>query len=89
MTSEGLGKMFEYDSADTVRWKISASVDEGRADGLVCADPGARTPIGASGNFCSSSCYIVTTIVTLLVQQQSETMSTSDTHYSKPQKGLS
>ena len=23
----------------------------GRAEGLACADPGARTPIGASGNF--------------------------------------
>ena len=23
----------------------------GRAEGLVCADPGARTPIGVSGNF--------------------------------------
>ena len=22
------------------------------AEGLACADPGARTPIGASGNFC-------------------------------------
>ena len=30
--------------------KISASVDGGRAEGLACADPGARTPIGASGN---------------------------------------
>ena len=26
---------------------------EGRAEGLACADPGARTPIGASGNFIS------------------------------------
>jgi hypothetical protein len=24
----------------------------GRAEGQACADPGARTPIGASGNFC-------------------------------------
>ena len=23
----------------------------GRAEGLACADPGARTPIGASGNY--------------------------------------
>ena len=30
--------------------KISASVAGGRAEGLECADPGARTPIGASGN---------------------------------------
>jgi hypothetical protein len=27
----------------------------GRAEGLACADPGARTPIGASGNFCSEN----------------------------------
>ena len=31
--------------------KISACVDGGRAEGLAWADPGARTPIGASGNF--------------------------------------
>ena len=29
--------------------KISAIVDGGPAEGLACADPGARTPIGASG----------------------------------------
>jgi hypothetical protein len=27
------------------------SVDGGQAEGLMCADPGARTPIGASGNY--------------------------------------
>ena len=43
MTSEGFGDMFEGDSADTF-------VDGGRAEGLACADPGARTPNGASGN---------------------------------------
>jgi hypothetical protein len=26
----------------------------GRAEGLACADPGARTPIGASGNYINS-----------------------------------
>ena len=31
--------------------KIFASVDGGRVEGLACADPGARTPIGASGIF--------------------------------------
>ena len=36
MTSEGLGEMFEGDSADT--------------EGLACADPVARTPIGMSRN---------------------------------------
>ena len=39
--------MFEGDSADTC-----ASFDGGRAEGLACADPGARTPIGSSGIFC-------------------------------------
>ena len=50
MTSEGLGEMFEGDSAETCAGKISASVDGGPREGLACADPGARTPIGASGN---------------------------------------
>jgi hypothetical protein len=27
----------------------------GRAEGLACADPGARTPLGASGNSCTFS----------------------------------
>ena len=44
MTSEGLGEMFEDESADTCG-------AEGRAEGLACADPGARTPISMSGNF--------------------------------------
>ena len=51
MTSEGLGEMFEGDSADTCATKFPLVLMGGRADGLACADPGARTPIGASGNF--------------------------------------
>ena len=31
----------------------------GRAEGLACADPGARTPIGASGNIASFSCECI------------------------------
>jgi hypothetical protein len=50
MTSEGLGEMFEGDSADTGAEKIPLASMGGRAEGLACADPGARTPIGASGN---------------------------------------
>ena len=42
--------------------KISASVDGGRAEVLECTDPGARTPIGASGNFVSYSNVIVSTV---------------------------
>jgi hypothetical protein len=34
-----------------VRRKISASVNGGLSEGLACADPGARTPIGTSRNF--------------------------------------
>ena len=51
MTSEGLGEMFEGDSADTGGGKFPLVSMGGRAEGLACADPGARTPIGASGNF--------------------------------------
>ena len=51
MTSEGLGEMFEGDSADTFAGKFPLVSMRGRAGDLACADPGARTPIGASGNF--------------------------------------
>ena len=49
MTSEGLGEMFEGDSADPCAGKFPLTSMEGRAEGLLCADPGARTPIGVSG----------------------------------------
>ena len=49
MTSEGLGEMFEGDSADTCAGKFPLVSMGGRAEGLACADPGARNPIGASG----------------------------------------
>jgi hypothetical protein len=51
MTSEVLGEMFEGDSADTCDGKFPLTSMGGRAEGLACADPGARTPIGVSGNF--------------------------------------
>ena len=51
MTSEGLGEMFEGDSADMCAGKFPLVSMGGREEGLMCADPGARTPIGASGNF--------------------------------------
>ena len=50
MISEGLGEMFEGDSADTcagIFLLVSIGV---QAEGPVFADQGARTPIGASGN---------------------------------------
>ena len=51
MTSEGLGEMFEGDSAHTCAGKFPLVSMGGRACGQACADPVARTPIGASGNF--------------------------------------
>ena len=55
MTSEGLGEMFEGDSADTCAGKFPLVSMGGRAEGLACVDPGARTHIGASGNLQISS----------------------------------
>ena len=49
MTSKGLGEMFEGDSADTCAGKFPLVSMGGRAEGLSCADLGARTPIGATG----------------------------------------
>ena len=51
MTSEGLGEMFEGDSADMCAGKFPLLSMGVLAEGLACADPGARTPIGASRNY--------------------------------------
>ena len=47
--------MFGGDSADMCAKKIPLVSMGGRAEGLACADPGARTPIGTSGNFSTDS----------------------------------
>ena len=49
MTSEGFGETFEGDYKDTCVGKFPLVSMGGRAEGLACADPGARTPIGVSG----------------------------------------
>ena len=46
--------MFEGDSADMCAGKFPLKSMGGQAEGLVCADPGARTGIGVSGNSPSS-----------------------------------
>ena len=46
--------MFEDDSADTGPGKFSLMSMGGGEVGLMCTDPGARTPIGLSGNSLSS-----------------------------------
>ena len=51
MTSDGLGEMFEGDSADMCAGIIHLVSMGSLAEGPACADTGARTPIGASGNF--------------------------------------
>ena len=43
--------MFTGDSAYMCARKFPLVSMGGRAEGLTCADPGARTPIGASGIF--------------------------------------
>ena len=58
MTSEGLGEMFEGDSAEMCAGKFPLMSMGGRAEGLECADPGARTPIGLSGIFTYQSHHI-------------------------------
>jgi hypothetical protein len=45
MTSEGLGEMFEGDSADICAGKFLLVSMGGRAEGLACTYPGARTPM--------------------------------------------
>jgi hypothetical protein len=59
MTSEGLGDVFEGDSADTCGGKCWLMLMGGRAEGLACAVP------GASGNF-----YFFLYQVILLFSQQ-------------------
>ena len=49
--TKGFGEMFEGNPADMCARKFPLVSMGGRAEGLACADPGARTPIGPSGNF--------------------------------------
>ena len=46
---QGLGEMFEGDSADTLTGKFPLVSMGGREEGLACADLVARTLIGVSG----------------------------------------
>ena len=68
ITSEGLGEMFEGDSAHTLTGKFPLVSMGGRAEGLACADPVARTPIGASGNiYCSHFMQTKKSVMTIIV----------------------
>ena len=50
MTSEGLGELFEGDTADIFSRKFLLMLLVVRAEGLACSGLGARTHIGMSGN---------------------------------------
>ena len=51
MTFDGLGEMIEGESADMCAGNFPIAVMGRRAEGLVYADLGSRTPIDASGNY--------------------------------------
>ena len=54
MASDGLGEMFEGDFADTYGENVLLMSIGGQADLSSMHIQGARTPIGASGNFSIS-----------------------------------
>ena len=64
-SSEGLGEMFKGDCRH-VRGEISAHVNGGPKEGLACADPGARTPIGVRGFFLLFDLFSMTKCVMVL-----------------------
>ena len=57
MTFEGLGEMFEGESADTNAGNFLLTSIGGRAEGLACKDLVARTLIGVSGNYSGFSFF--------------------------------
>ena len=63
VTLEGLGEMFRGYSAEKCAGKIPPLPMGVRAESPVCADTGARTPIGASGiisNYLNQlHCFII------------------------------
>ena len=63
MSSEGLGEMFEGDSADTCGGKFPLVSIGGRAEDLTCADLGARTPISARGIYCLVFFFFLRSII--------------------------
>ena len=61
-----MGKFGEIDSADTCAGKFPLVPMGGWAEGPACADTGARTPIGASGNIkCLTNIFTNQTLLKL------------------------
>ena len=67
MTSEGLGEMFEGDSAGMCAEKFLLVSMGGRVEGLACADPGARTPTNT--NYCSKLANVVKSLTLILYRR--------------------
>ena len=69
MISEGLWEVFKCDSADTCAGKFPLVSMWGRADPSNMHRQGARTPIGASGNFIPKLCNkIIESIYNMVVK---------------------
>jgi hypothetical protein len=64
MTYDGLGEVFEGDSAVTPVGKFLLTSMGSGGEGLACADPGAKTPIGVSGNLIFPSFFLLLVTVT-------------------------
>ena len=71
MTSEGFGEMFEGDTADMCGGKFSLMSMGGQVDGLACADPGARTPFGVTGNLVDLLViYLLSWVFSLIISHR-------------------
>ena len=66
MTSEGLGEMFEGDSADTCARKFPLMLMGGRANGPACAD-GERGPPSARAEIFDPLAFVATLFNKLLL----------------------
>ena len=68
MTSERLGEMLKGDSADTFAGKFPLVLVGGRADPSSMCRQGARTPIGANGNFqIAFECFMGIIVIFILL----------------------
>ena len=72
--------MFVGDSTDTFAVKFPPVSMGGRAEGLACADPGARTPIGARGISLCTHQREVETVVEECWREEWRSQSTIPTH---------
>ena len=67
MISEGFWEMFEVDSEGTCARKFPLMSMGSQAEGLPCADPGVRTPIGLSGNLPKVLPYVIFVLLVVFI----------------------